>query len=138
MAQAGLDSSFLSSFLSEPDLDPPHVFPPAENVGLDPHSEEYFQKLVATLDLDKDIYAHVNPVIMKQFKELIRKDSHAFHLPGSPLGTIKGYYHHIATGDSPIVYCLSYKKSPPELAAIKDELHKMLKLHIIRPSFSSC
>ena len=78
----------------------------------------------------------MNPVIMKQFKELIRKFSHAFHLPGSPLGAIKAYYHHIATEDSPPVYCLPYRKSPSELAAIKDELHKMLKLHIIRPSFS--
>ena len=92
--------------------------------------------MVAALDLDTDIYAHVNPVIMKQFKELIRKFSHAFHLPGSPLGTIKAYYHHIGTGDSPPVYCLPYRKSPSELAAIKDELHKMSKLHIIRPSFS--
>ena len=137
MAQAGSDSSFLSPFLPELDLDPPHVFPPAESVDLDPHSEEYFQKLVPALDLDTDIYAHLNPVIMKQFKELIRKYSHSFHLPGSPLGTIKGYYHHIATGDSPPVYRLPYRKSPSELAAIKDELHKMLKLHIIRPSFSS-
>ena len=137
MAQAGLDSSFLSPFLPEPDLNPPHVFPPAESVGLDPHSEEYFQKLVAALDLDTDIYAHVNPVIMKQFKELIRKYSHAFHLPGSPLGTIKCYPHHIATGDLPPVYCLPYRKSLSKLVANKDELHKMLKLHIIRPSFSS-
>ena len=27
MAQAGLDSSILSPFLPEPDLDPPHIFP---------------------------------------------------------------------------------------------------------------
>ena len=137
MAQAGLDSSFSSSFLPEPDLDPPHVFLPAENVGLDPHSEEYFQKLVAALDFDTDIYAHVDPVIIKQFKELIRKYSYAFHIPGSHLGTIKGYNHHIATGDSPPVYCLSYWKTPSELAAIKDELQKIIKLHIIRTSFSS-
>ena len=113
------------------------MFPPVENVGLDPHSEEYFQScLLHALDLDTDIYGHVDPVIVKQFKELIRKYSHAFHLPGSQLGTIKGYHHHIATGDSSPVYRLPYKKSPSEFAAIKDELQKMLKLHIIRPSFS--
>ena len=84
--------------------------PITESVGLDPHFEEYFQKLVAALYLDTDIHAHVNPVIMKQFKELICKYSHAFHLPGSPLGTIKGYYHHIATGDSLPVYRLPYRK----------------------------
>ena len=102
------------------------MFPPVENVGIDSHSEEYFQKLVAALILT-DIYAHVDPVIMKQFKELIRKYSHAFYLPGSQLGRIKGYQHHIATRDSPPVFCLPYWKSPSELAAIKDELQKMLK-----------
>ena len=137
MAQAGLDSSILSPFLPEPDLDPPHIFPPVENVGLDPHSEDYFQKLVTALDLETENYAHVDPGIMKQFKELIRKYSHAFYLPGSELSTIKGFYHNIPTGDSPPVYRLPYWKSPSELAAIKGELQKMLKLHIIRPSFSS-
>ena len=78
MAQAALDSSILSSFLPEPDLDPPTHIPPVENVGLDPHSEEYFQKLVTALDLETENYAHVDPGIMKQFKELIRKYSHSF------------------------------------------------------------
>ena len=55
MAQAGLDFSILSPFLPEPDLDPPHIFPPVENVGLDPHSKEYFQKLVTALDLETEI-----------------------------------------------------------------------------------
>ena len=133
MAQAGLDSSILSPFLPEPDLD----IPPVENVGLDPHSEEYFQKLVTALDLETENYAHVDPGIMQQFKDLIRKYSHAFYLPGSELSTITGFHHNIPTGDSPPVYHLPYRKSPSELAAIKDELQKMLKLHIIRPSFSS-
>ena len=137
MAQAGLDSSILSPFLPEPDLDPPHISPPVENVGLDPHSEDHFQKLVTVLDLETENYAHVDPGIMKQFKELIRKYSHAFYLPGSELSTITGFYHNIPTGDSPPVYRLPYWKSPSELAAIKDELQKMLQLHIIRPSFSS-
>ena len=137
MAQAGSDSSILSPFLPEPDLDPPHIFPPVENAGLDPHSDEYFQKLVTALDLETENYAHVDPGIMKQFKELIRKYSHAFYLPGSELSTITGFHHNIPTGDSPPVYRLPYRKSPSELAAIKDELQKMLKLHIIRPSFSS-
>ena len=56
MAKAGLDSSYLSPFLPEPDLDSPYVYPPVEIVDLDPHSEEYFQKLVAVLDLEKEVY----------------------------------------------------------------------------------
>ena len=51
---------------------------PPENVGFDPHSEEYFQKLIAALDLDTDTYSHVDQVIMKQCKELIRKYSQTF------------------------------------------------------------
>ena len=133
----GLDSSYLSPFLPEPDLDPPYVYPPVEIVDLDPHSEEYFQKLVAALDLDTESYAHVDPTIMTRFKDLIRKYAHAIYLPGTSLNTIKGFHHNIHTGDSPPVYRLPYGKSPHELAAIKDELQKMLKLHIIRPSFST-
>ena len=138
MAKASLDSFYLSPFLPEPYLDPPHVHPPpVEFVDLDPHSEEYFQKLVAALDLDTDSYAHVDPTTMTRFKELIRKYPHAFYLPGTSPNTIEGFHHNIHTGDSPLVYRLPYQKSPHELAAIKDELRKMLKLHIIRPSFST-
>ena len=137
MTKAGLDSSYLSPFLPEPDLDPPHVHPPVEDVSLDPHSEEYFQQLVAALDLETDTYAHVDLAIMSKFKALIRKNFHAFYLPGSELAPITGFHHNIDTGDSPPVYRLPYRRSPSELAAIKDELQKMLKLHIIRPSFSS-
>ena len=74
---------------------------------------------------------------MTTFKELIHKYPHAFYLPGTSLNTIKGFHHNIHTGDSPPVYRLPYRKSPHELAAIKDELWKMLKLHIIWLSFST-
>ena len=133
----GLDSSYLSPFLPESDFDPPHVYPPppADIVDLDPHSEEYFWKLVAALDLDTDSYAHVDPTTLWRFKELIRKYPSAFYWPGTSLNTIKGFHHNIHTGDSPLVYRLPYRKSPRELAAIKDELWKILKLHINRPIF---
>ena len=101
MTKAGLDSSYLSPFLPEPDLDPPHVHPPVEDVSLDPHSEEYFQQLVAALDLETDTYAHVDLAIMSEFKALIRKYSHAFYLPGSELTPITGFHHNIDTGDLP-------------------------------------
>ena len=51
------------------------------------------------MDLETENYAHVDPGIMKQFKELIRKYSHAFYLPGSELTTITGFHHNIPTGD---------------------------------------
>ena len=136
MAQAGLDSSILSPFLSEPDLDHPNAMPPPEGAYLDPYSDEYFDQLVTALELDGPMYSHVDPNIMSEFKQILRKYPTAFHLPGTPLGTIKSFSHNIDTGDSPPVYQLPYKKSPVELCAIKKELQRMLSMKIIQPSHS--
>ena len=68
MTCAGLDSSILSPFLPEPESDHPHAFPPTDSGGLDPHSAEYFNKLVHALELDTPTYSHVDPVTMQQFK----------------------------------------------------------------------
>ena len=122
MTHVGLDSSILSPFLPEPESDHPHAFPPTDSGGLDPNSDEYFNKLVHALELDSPTYSHVDPVIMQHFKVLLRNNPEAFHLPGSQLGTINGFYHNIDTGQSPPVYRLPYRKSPPELCAIKNEL----------------
>ena len=67
---------------------------------LDPHSEEYYQKLVEALELDTHFNSHVNPDILTQFKALIRKYPTAFHLPGAELHPVKGFHHDISTGDS--------------------------------------
>ena len=138
MARAGLDSSVLSPFLPEPESDHPHAFPPTDSGGLDPHSEEYFNKLVQTLELDSPTYSHVDPWIMQEFKELLRKYPEAFYLPGSQLGTMKGFYHNIDTGQAPPVYRLPYRKSPAELCAIRNELQKMISQGIVKPSHSPC
>ena len=82
------------------------------------------------------MYAQVSSDVMAKFKQLIRKYSHAFHLPNSPLTAIKGFYHNINTGDAPPVYKLPYRKCPAELCAIKEELQRMLRLNIIRRSHS--
>ena len=135
-AHTGLDSSILSPFLPEPESDHPHAFPPTDSGGLDPHSDEYFNKLVHALEQDSPTYSHVDPVTMHQFKVLLRKYPEAFYLPGSQLGTINGFYHNIDTGQSPPVYRLPYRKSPAELCAIKNELQKMLSQGNIKPSHS--
>ena len=127
MQQYGLDSSILSPFLPEPDTDHPNIFPPTSAVHLDPHSEAYYQKLVEALELDTQVYSHVNPDILTQFKALIRKYLTAFHLPGAELNPVKGFHHDINTGDSPPVYCMPYHKNPQELTAIKEQLRRMLK-----------
>ena len=137
MARAGLDSSLLHPFLSEPALDHPDALSPTGGVYLDPHSDEYFDKLVKALELDGLLYAKMDPNTMDQFKEILRKYPEAFHLPGTPLGTIKGFYHNIDTGGSPPLYQLAYRKSPSELCAIKNELQRMLSMNIIQPSHSS-
>ena len=66
------------------------VYPPVYVTDLDPHSEEYFQKLTDVADLDTESYAHTDPHVMTKFKKLISKYSHAFYLPGTQLNTIKG------------------------------------------------
>ena len=99
---------------------------------MDPYSDEYFDKLVAALELDSLMYANIDPEVIVKFKEILRKYPEAFHLPG----TIKGFYHNIDTGDSLPVYQLPYRKSPAELSAIENELLRMLSLNIIKPSHS--
>ena len=127
---------FYTPFLPEPDTDHPNIFPPTSAVHLDPHSEEYYQKLVEASELDTQAYSHVNPDILTQFKALLRKYPTAFHLPGAELHPVKGFHHDINTGDSPPVYRMPYHKSPQELTAIKEELRRMLKMHILKPSHS--
>ena len=88
------------------------------------------------MELDSPTYSHVDPWIMQEFKELLRKYPEAFYLPGSQLGTMKGFYHNIDTGQAPSVYRLPYRKSPAELCAIKNELQKMISQGIVKPSHS--
>ena len=123
-------------FLPEPDLDHPEAITPTGRVYLDPYSDEYFDKLAAALELDSPMYANIDSEVIVKFKEILRKYLEAFHLPGTPLGTIKGFYHNIDTRDSPPVYQLPYKKNPAELNAIKNELQRMLSLNILKPSHS--
>ena len=73
---------------------------------------------------------------MQEFKELLRKYPDAFYLLGSKLGTMKGFYHNIDTGQAPPVYRLPYRKSPAELCAIRNELQKMISQGIVKPSHS--
>ena len=93
-------------------------------------------RLVEALELDTQAYSHVSPEILTQFKALIRKYPMAFYLPGAELRPVTGFHHNIYTGDSPPVYHMPYRKSPAEFTAIKDELKRMLKMHIIQPSHS--
>ena len=82
------------------------------------------------------ITLHVTPDIHYTFKQLFRTYPTAFYLPGSQLSMIKGFQHNITTGIDTPIYSLPYCKSPSELAAIKKELHRMLKLRIVQPSTS--
>ena len=136
MAKAGLDSSVLAPFLPKPESDHPYAFLPLDSAVLDPHSEEYFNKLVTALNLDFPTCSHVDPIIMQQFKGLLRKYPETFYFPDAKLGTVQEFFHNIDTAQSPLVYRLPYRKSPAELCAIKSELRKMLALGIIQPSHS--
>ena len=137
MNNAGLDSSVLSSFgdLSE-SIDKPEFVPTIPNVPLDPYSVEYHEKLVEALGLNNENYSHVDPEIMKQFKQYLQEFPTAFLLPNSLLTTIKGFEHKVCTGNAKSVYKPRYRKSPKELHAVRDEIECMLKLKIIQPSKS--
>ena len=74
---------------------------------------------------------------MINFCSLIRKFPQVFYLPSVQLSTIKGFQHNIETGEANPVYRLPYRKSPSELAAIKTELERMIKMEIIQPSNSA-
>ena len=136
LAAAGLDSSILSPFSEKISEFREHEFAPSATLPLDPSSEEYYLTLLKALALDSPKYAHVDAEILLTFKQLIRKYPTGFLLPGSPLGQIQGFEHHIDTEDALPVYKHPYRKSPEELLAIKNELQRMLKMKIIQPSKS--
>ena len=92
--------------------------------------------MVKALELDTQAYSHINPDILTQFKPLLRKYLTAFHLPGAELHPVKGFHNDLNTSDSPPVYYMPYCKSTQELTAIKEELRRMLKIHIVKPSHS--
>ena len=133
-----LDSSFLAPYLETTELENNQAFPPTGtgNNVIQSFSKEYFCQFFAALELDAPSYAHM-PRSIIEFKSLFHKYQHVFHLPNSPLSTIKGFSNTIPTGDSPPVYRLTYCKSPVELAAIKTEIEHMLKLNVIHPSHSA-
>ena len=102
LAAAGLDSSVLSPFtenLLEFD-EHDNEFVPSTTSPLGPFSEEYHQALIKALALDSPKYAHVDQGILHEFEQLLHKHSTAFLLPGSPLGEIHGFEHHIDTEDA--------------------------------------
>ena len=136
---SGLDSSILAPYLETAEFDNDKAFPftGTGKKSVQPFSEEFFCKLLDALDLDAPSYSHVPRSILQQFKSLLHKYQHVFHLPDSPFSTIQGFFHNIPTGDSPPVYRLPYRKSPEELAAIKTEIERMLKLQIVQPSHSA-
>ena len=132
MVQAGLASSILAPFLPEPDILHPSELPPT-----DPKLDEYFEKVCKALELDGPLYSCLDLKLREEFKVLVKKCSEIFYLPGSPFGTVKGFYHNIDTGTSPPMSKLPYRKSFSEMCAIKQELERILKLNIIQPSTSA-
>ena len=116
------DSSILSQFLENSPREPDHALPPESMSNIDVFSEEYYLKLVDALDLNTAAYSHVPPDIISKFCALIRKYPQVFYLPDTPLSTIKGFQHNIDTGEARPVYRLPYRKSPAELAAIKQKI----------------
>ena len=100
---SGLDSSLLSEFLDSNTVEHEQAIPPTDTVTLKPGSLDFQGALFTALELDTPSYVHVPLPIMAQFKELLNKYPHVFHLPNSPLSTIKGFFT-ILTLDKPLQF----------------------------------
>ena len=133
----GLDSSYLSPFVlySFGNAGNSLEFPPTETPVFSPNSPEYIEKVYKALGINTDTYKHLDLALKDKSKELIRKYSSVFWLPGAPLVMIHGYEHNIPTGDATPIHHLPYRKSPSELQAIKEEIQRMLQLSIIEPMY---
>ena len=97
---SGLESSSLSDFLENTTVEHEHALPPTEKMSVEPNSLEFYEQLIKALELDTPSYAHVPSTIIEEFKALLRKYPHVFHLPNSPLSTIKGFHHDINAGEN--------------------------------------
>ena len=94
MHAAGLDSSILSPFREpvEHDQNTRELLPDTEHQPLDPYSEEFHSILLSALKLDTEMYSHIDPQILLEFKALLCKYPSAFWIP---VTEIKGFEHHI-------------------------------------------
>ena len=98
-----------------------------------PYSEDYHIALVKDLKLDTELYAHVDPKLLFEFKALLCKYPTAFWLPGNPLTEVGGFEHIYINTDNSLPFCKHpYRKSPAELHTIK-QIQSMLILKIIDP-----
>ena len=125
--KTGLHSSLLSPLLDDHDADHLRALPSTDPVYLNPYSEEYYEKLVNTLDLVSLKYSNVSEDVMSNFKNLLRRYPEAFHIPGSPLSIIKGFYHNVDNGESPPVY--KYNSQARTLHIRDDKVVYMRKHH---------
>ena len=73
---------------------------------------------------------------IKTIKVLIEKYANIFSFDSTNIGTIKNYYHSIQTGNSLPISTVPNKCSFEEMKIIDDEITKLEKAKIIRPSFS--
>ena len=126
-------SSYLTPYLETVELDNDKAFPltGTGKSSVQSFSKEFFYKLLGSLKFFAPSYTHVPHSILKKSKSLLHKYQHVSHLPDSPLSTIKGFSNKIPPGDSPLVYHVPYRKSPAELAAIKTEIERMIKLKLL-------
>ena len=73
---------------------------------------------------------------VKAIKVLIEKYANIFSFESTNIGTINNYYHSIETGNSLPISTVPNKCSFEEMKIIDDEIVKLEKAKIIRPSFS--
>lgn len=73
----------------------------------------------------------------KDLETVITKWCRVFHLPGEKFEEIRGYKHHINTGDHEPLYCTPYPLPESQERFVKSEIDRMITEGICRPSESA-
>ncbi|KAF4649734.1 hypothetical protein FOZ61_001037, partial [Perkinsus olseni] len=97
--------------------------------------EQYAKEVIAEIRLDE--CTNLSTAQQNDLKRVITKWCRIFHLPGEKFEEIRGYKHHIDTGDHEPLYCTPYPLPESQVRFVKSEIDRMIAEGICRPSESS-
>ncbi|KAF4758317.1 hypothetical protein FOZ63_022487, partial [Perkinsus olseni] len=97
--------------------------------------DQYAKEVIAEIRLDE--CTNLSTAQKNDLKKVITKWCRIFHLPGEKFEEIRGYKHHIDTGDHEPLYCTPYPLPESQVRFVKSEIDRMIAEGICRPSESS-
>ncbi|KAF4648409.1 hypothetical protein FOZ61_002733, partial [Perkinsus olseni] len=93
--------------------------------------EQYAKEVLAEIRLDE--CTNLSTAQKNDLKKVITKWCRIFHLPGEKFEEIRGYKHHIDTGDHEPLYCTPYPLPESHVRFVKSEIDRMIAEGICRP-----